>query len=138
MFLLIFCYLCTGFLKFCTSIGVVTCSQNQNVKISPRQIERGNKNHTYWKGVYLYALSLTSKNLANSKSSQGYSNSECPRDVFISILFLRGYYIHIGVGFALLVQLDWAMREPLEVGRVARNPRFLYMNDLMSIKHKTK
>ena len=62
-----------------------------------------------------------------------------PRDMFIIpvvILYCNGsrysnmvVYIHIGVGSALLVSINWAMREPLEcgTGNRYRFSRFSYI-----------
>lgn len=86
------------------------------------------------KGVYSDALYLTSRNFATFQIKSELSNGRCSWDVYEypSLLFLYAAiycYIrcaglgnkdrlkYIGVGFALLVQLNRAMRKPLGVDR---------------------
>ena len=84
--------------------------------------------------AFTWRLFLTFWNFATFKSSHEHCNGRCPRDVFIHIPLLVWHfaysevsYIRIGISVyisawasTLLVQLDWAMRRPQNVGRVTR------------------
>lgn len=80
---------------------------------------------TYWKRRLLSALVLTIENFANSTVNQKQSNGECLTDVFYSLLLYESYdlysmlclYTYRREAFALLVSINWAMREPLTVKR---------------------
>ncbi len=88
------------------------------------------------------ALVLTVGNLANSTVDQKQSNKDAPMvylHTSLSCVPRKGYvsfgciYTHVGFS-ALLVPIDWAMREPPTVGRATvQNPHLLFLSQAVAI-----